>query len=150
MNRIPSQLAWGTLRNLNDVRHVFDRFLSTDEADAATPSASQWAPRVDIKEEDTRFVILADIPGIDPATIEVSMDKNVLSIKGERAAEKTEQNAKFTRIERAYGSFNRRFSLPESANAEGITASGKHGVLEIVIPKREQTAPRRITIDTTH
>ena len=150
MNRIPSQLTWGTLRNLNDVRHAFDRFLSTEEADAATPSTGQWAPRVDIKEEDTRFVILADIPGIDPATIEVSMDKNVLSIKGERVAEKTEQNAKFTRIERAYGSFNRRFSLPESANAEGITASGKHGVLEIVIPKREQTAPRRITIDTAH
>ena len=150
MNRIPSQLNWGTLRNLNDVRHAFDRFLNTDETDVASPSAGQWAPRVDIKEEDTRFVILADIPGIDPATIEVSMDKNVLSIKGERVAEKTEQSAKFTRIERAYGNFNRRFSLPESANAEGITASGKHGVLEIVIPKREQTAPRRITIDTAH
>ena len=150
MNRIPAQLTWGTLRNLNDVHHAFDRFLSTDETGTAAASASQWAPRVDIKEEDSRFVILADIPGIDPATIEVSMDKNVLSIKGERAAEKTEQAAKFTRIERAYGSFNRRFSLPESANAEGITASGKHGVLEIVIPKREQTAPRRITIDTAH
>jgi HSP20 family protein len=150
MNRIPSQLTWGTLRNLNDVRHAFDRFLSTDETDVASPSAGQWAPRVDIKEEDARFVILADIPGIDPATIEVSMDKNVLSIKGERVAEKTEQSAKFTRIERAYGSFNRRFSLPESADAEGITASGKHGVLEIVIPKRAQTAPRRIAIDTAH
>jgi len=150
MNRIPSQLTWGTLRNLNDARHAFDRFLSTDEADVASPSAGQWAPRVDIKEEDARFVILADIPGIDPATIEVSMDKNVLSIKGERIAEKTEQSAKFTRIERAYGSFNRRFSLPESADAEGITASGKHGVLEIVIPKRAQTAPRRIAIDTAH
>ena len=150
MNRIPSQLTWSTLRNLNDVRHAFDRFLSTDETDVTSPSVAQWAPRVDIKEEDTCFVILADIPGIDPATIEVSMDKNVLSIKGERVAEKTEQNVKFTRIERAYGSFNRRFSLPETANAEGITASGKHGVLEIVIPKREQTAPRRITIDTAH
>lgn len=150
MNRIPSQLTWGTLRNLNDVRHAFDRFLSTDETDLGSPSAGQWAPRVDIKEEDARFVILADVPGMDPATIEVSMDKNVLSIKGERVAEKTEQGAKFTRIERAYGSFNRRFSLPESADAEGITASGKHGVLEIVIPKRAQTAPRRIAIDTAH
>jgi HSP20 family protein len=78
----------------------------------------------------------------------VSMDKSILSIKGERAIDKTEQNGRFTRVERTHGSFHRRFTLPESADAENIVASGKHGVLEIVIPKRAEVAPRRITINT--
>ena len=149
MNRIPSHLAWNALRNIGDVRHAFDRFVSADEAALASVQTGQWAPRVDIMEEEGRFVILADIPGVDPATIEVSMDKNVLSIKGQRDAQ-DQQQGKFTRIKRAHGRFHRRFSLPDSVEAEGITANGKHGVLEIVIPKRAETAPRRIAISTAH
>lgn len=132
---------------LGDVRQVFDHFLATDDAAA---QAGQWSPRVDIREDDKRFVIFADIPGIDPAQIEVSMDKGVLTIKGERSVEAGEQAGRFTRNERAHGAFLRRFALPDSADADGVTASGKHGVLEVSIPKRAESAPRRITIDTTH
>jgi HSP20 family protein len=132
----------------SDIRHVFDRFLQPEESGASNVASSQWAPRVDIKEEEQRFVIFVDVPGIDPASIEVSMEKGVLSIKGERSVEKSEQNSRFTRIERAHGSFHRRFTLPDSADADSISATGKHGVLEIVIPKKAQTAPRRITINT--
>lgn len=141
-------LSWSN-NHLGDIRQVFDRLLNTDEIGPASV-ASHWAPRVDIKEDDKRFVILADIPGIDPADIEVSMDKGVLTIKGERKQESEEQGPRFTRQERHYGAFFRRFALPDSADAEGITAHGKHGVLEVVIPKRAATAPRRITINTTH
>jgi HSP20 family protein len=141
--------VWGTTHAIpSDIRQVFDRFLQRDESDSANATSQQWAPRVDIKEEDQRFLIFVDVPGVDPATIEVSMDKSVLSIKGERAIDKTEQNGRFTRVERAHGNFHRRFTLPESADAENIVALGKHGVLEIVIPKRAEVAPRRITINT--
>ncbi len=81
--------------------------------------------------------------GVDPAGIEVSMDKGILAIKGERAP----AEGRFSRQERSYGSFHRRFSLPDSADADGITANGKFGVLEIVIPKKAETTPRRIAIN---
>ena len=130
-----------------EIRQVFDRFFNPDETDHSNVVTSQWTPRVDIKEEDTRFVIFADIPGVDPKDIEITMEKGILSIKGERKFETTEQNGKLTRIERSQGLFYRRFALPDSADAEGIKATGKHGVLEISIPKRPETAPRRISVN---
>jgi HSP20 family protein len=134
-----------------ELRHAFDRFFQQpDEGDASNVVTSQWAPRVDIKEEDKRFVIFVDVPGVDPADIEVSMEKGILTIKGERTMENREQNGRFTRVERAHGTFHRRFALPDSADPEGITAVGRHGVLEISIPKRAETTPRRITINTEH
>jgi len=132
-------------RTLSWPRHApGDRLFHLDQATQA--SEAQWAPRVDIKEDDKRFVILADIPGVDPAGIEVSMDKGVLTIKGERKQENLEEGHRFTRVERAHGAFLRRFALPDSADAEGITAHGRNGVLEVSIPKRAESAPRRIEI----
>ena len=130
----------------DEIRNVFDRFFQTEESDQSNVVTSQWTPRVDIKEEDSRFVIFADIPGVDPKDIEITMEKGILSIKGERKTESTEQNGKLTRTERSHGLFYRRFSLPDSANPEQISATGKHGVLEIVIPKRAETTPRKIEI----
>jgi HSP20 family protein len=131
----------------DEVRQVFDRFFNHDETDQSNVVTSQWTPRVDIKEEDNRFAIFADIPGVDPKDIEITMEKGILSIKGERKSETTEQNGKLTRVERSYGAFYRRFALPDSADAEGIKAVGKNGVLEITIPKRPETAPRRINVN---
>jgi HSP20 family protein len=142
--------------NLNPVhasaQQVFDRLLTRREPSSSPVANPQWSPRVDIREDEQRFVILADIPGIDPALIEVSMDNGLLSIKGERPGEAGDAHGKgaFTRVERTCGTFNRRFSLPESADAESITASGNHGVLEIVIPKKALPTPRRITINSGH
>ena len=101
---------------------------------------------MDIREDANRFVILADLPGIDPAEVEIWMDKGILSIKGERRNEISEQGDRYSRIERRYGSFHRRFALPDSADPEGISADGRHGVLEISIPKRPETTPRRIHV----
>lgn len=138
---------WVSQGNLQEeLKGVFDRFFNTDDTDQSNVVTSQWTPRVDIKEEDKRFVILADIPGVDPKAIEVHMDKGILSLKGERKAE-AKEGGKFTRVERVHGSFYRRFALPDSADADGITASGRNGVLEISIPKKPETTPRRIAID---
>ncbi|MGN6091774.1 MAG: Hsp20/alpha crystallin family protein [Luteibacter jiangsuensis] len=129
-----------------DVNRVFDHFFGSDIA-APTGAESAWAPRVDIREEAGRFLILADVPGVDLADIEIQMDKNVLSIKGERKAFTSEAEGKFSRVERVAGQFKRSFTLPESADADGITASGRNGVLEIAIPKKAESAPRRIAIN---
>ncbi len=114
-------------------------------ADAASADA-QWSPQVDVREEADRFVIRADLPGIDPQDIEVQMDKGVLSIQGERKADVAAEGAHYTRVERRSGSFNRRFVLPDSADADGIVASGRDGVLEVSIPKKPETTPRRIRV----
>jgi HSP20 family protein len=141
---------FGTGQHLHDgLKQVFDRFFAeSDAGDQSNVVTSQWAPRVDIKEEPTRFVIQADIPGVDPAQIEIHMEKGVLSIKGERKQQNASETDKYTRVERTHGLFYRRFSLPDSANPEQISATGKHGVLEIVIPKRPETTARKIEIKT--
>ncbi len=143
----PAQASLQQASLQNEIRQVFDRFFEqgadTDESAVVT---AQWVPRVDIKEEPDQFVLYADLPGIDPAQIEVQMDKGILSIKGERQGESRSQAERFSRIERRYGSFHRRFALPDSADADGITASGSNGVLEIRIPKKPAATPRRIQV----
>ena len=130
----------------DEIKQVFDKFFNEGESDASSVVTSQWTPRVDIKEEAERFVIFADLPGVDPASIEVDLDKGVLSIRGERRAEDKSEGERYSRVERAHGVFHRRFALPDSANPEGISATGRHGVLEISIPKRPETTPRRIQV----
>lgn len=148
MSLMRYQQAWpAQARVHDDLKQIFDRFINNaDNPDESAVVTSQWVPRVDIKEEAQRFVILADLPGVDPQHVEVLMDKGILSIKGERSSEVVEQSERFSRIERRYGSFHRRFALPDTADADGITASGHNGVLEIVIPKRAESTPRRIQV----
>jgi len=122
-------------------RHL-DRTLG-EFADSANVS---WIPRVDVHEEDQRFVVTADLPGVEGKDIEITADKGVLTIKGERRSEKKSARDAFERVERASGSFLRRFTLPESADAEAIKATHVNGVLEVTIPKVPQQQPRRITI----
>ncbi len=118
---------------------------SVDDRDSGV-NGVQWQPTVDIKEETNRFMLYADIPGIDPTDIEITMDKGILTIKGERSTENKEQGERYSRLERSQGVFCRRFALPTSADAEKVEAHEKHGVLEVVIPKREEHQPRRIPI----
>ena len=109
---------------------------------------SHWMPGVDIKEEPDRFLIIADVPGVEPADVEVSMADGMLSIKGERPAATEDERRSYRRMERARGTFHRRFSLPETADAERITARSSHGVLTVEIPKRDLATPRRIEVNT--
>lgn len=135
-------------RNIeNGMKQFLDQFFANEQDDQSNVVTSQWQPRVDIREEPKRFLISADIPGVDPKDIEIHMEKGVLTIKGERNAETKTEDGKFTRVERVHGSFYRRFALPDTADAEQISATGRHGVLEIVIPKKAEAAPRRITIN---
>jgi HSP20 family protein len=129
----------------DELQQVFERFFGDADADSSSVVTAQWVPRVDIREEPERFLILADLPGVDPAQIEINMDKGILSIKGERKPGEGE-GQRYSRQERAQGVFFRRFALPESANPDGIAATGRNGVLEISIPKRPEASPRRINV----
>jgi HSP20 family protein len=118
-------------------------------ASEGTIATAEWSPTVDIKEENDKFVLQADIPGVKPEDIDVSMENGVLTVKGEKKTEAKTENKGYKRIERTYGSFYRRFSLPDTANADAISAKSKHGVLEIVIPKREAVKPKKISIESS-
>lgn len=116
--------------------------------DESTQSATaDWVPSVDIKEEENRFVVMADVPGVQPSDIEITMDNGVLTIRGERHTESTEEREGYKRVERARGTFYRRFALPDTADVEKVSAKGRDGVLEVVIPKQERAQPRRVTVD---
>lgn len=120
----------------------FDRALG-ESADSASVS---WIPHVDIHEEAERFLVVADLPGVEGKDIDVTADKGVLTVKGERRSEKKTSQDGFERVERASGTFLRRFTLPESVDAEAIKATHVNGVLEVTIPKRPQEQPRRISV----
>ena len=138
---------WGSMRQLHDeMNRVFGNAL-TPADDNSNVVTSSWMPAVDIKEEDERFVICADVPGVEPSTIEVTMENGILTIKGERKLEKADEGANgYRRFERVHGSFYRRFSLPDTADADKVSAHGRNGVLEVVIPKRAAVQPKRIKV----
>jgi HSP20 family protein len=116
--------------------------------DANDVSISHWRPAVDIKEEKDRYVIHADLPGVEAKDIEITMEDGVLTLKGVRANEKTDSREGYKRVERVRGTFSRSFSLPDTADSAKVEAKSKDGVLEIVLPKLEKSQPRRIMVNS--
>jgi HSP20 family protein len=127
-------------------RDLDQMFGQTNEQSDSAIATCAWVPAVDIKEETQQFVIEADIPGVEPKDIEISMENGVLTLKGDRQSITQNDSQNYKRVERTYGSFYRRFSLPDTADPEKVTASGKNGVLQITLPKRELAQPRKITV----
>lgn len=140
--------ATNPLSLLEEFNREFARMMPGYTNDESNVVGSAWVPAVDIKEEDDRFVIRADLPGVSPDDIDITMEKGVLTIKGERKHEAEEDKEGYHRIERAYGTFMRRFSLPENVDADKISASTKDGVVELVLPKavEEEDQPKKITV----
>jgi HSP20 family protein len=131
----------------DQLRKEMDRAVTREGDESGSVVTSDWSPAVDIKEDENGFTIVADIPGVDPKDIDVHMENGMLTIKGERESEKKEEKEGYKRIERSYGSFYRRFSMPDSADADKIKAESKNGVLQITIPKQEKVQPRKISVD---
>jgi HSP20 family protein len=131
----------------DQLRKEMDRAVTREGDESGSVVTSDWSPAVDIKEDENGFTIVADIPGVDPKDIDVHMENGMLTIKGERESEKKEEKEGYKRIERSYGSFYRRFSMPDSADADKIKAESKNGVLQISIPKQEKVQPRKISVD---
>ena len=106
----------------------------------------QWSPAVDITETEMQFVIHADLPGVKPDQIEVTAENGILTLKGTRESRKEEEKDNYKRIERFSGSFMRRFTLPDTADLDKISAKTKDGVLDLTIPKVEKAKPKKIKV----
>ncbi len=121
------------------------RYVDDETAGATT----DWVPAVDIKEEDARFLIEADVPGVKPDDIEITMEDGILTLRGRREAESRTEREGYRRVERVTGRFFRRFTLPDTADAEAIEAKFNNGVLEVSIPKLPKVQPRRINVQVS-
>src|ERR1041385_8992586 len=105
-----------------------------------------WSPSVDIYENKDHIVLEAELPGMKREDFDLSVENNVITLRGERQFEKKDESDNYHRVERAYGSFTRSFTLPNTVTAEGATADYRDGVLRVTIPKREETKARRIEV----
>ena len=146
---------WNLVSRLQrDIERTFSREFGGRNAVANDSRATadiddeivDWSPAVDVHENADGFVLTADLPGVNPNDINVTMENGLLTIRGSRASEAAVEQKGYRRVERVSGKFLRRFSLPESANAEAVTAKTNHGVLTLTIPKRAEVQPRRIEI----
>ncbi len=108
---------------------------------------TSWAPAVDIFETEHELVVKADLPDVDPKDLDIGVENNILTIRGERKFEKKVSEDEYLRVERAYGSFSRSFSLANTVNAEAIKADYQNGVLTLTIPKREEAKPKQIKVN---
>jgi HSP20 family protein len=135
---IMSLIKW---EPLNEIENLFGRALNWPiTRTQPLLGVSDWNPRVDISESDGTYLIKADIPGVAKDAIKITMDNGMLTIQGERKQEKEEENKRFHRIERFYGSFTRSFSLPEDADPSAIKAAAEDGQLTVTIPRKEVAA----------
>ena len=134
-----------SLRN-NDFNRFFNSLFPRYEEESKV-TGQDWSPAVDIKEEANRYIIHADVPGIQPEDTDISLEDDVLTIRGERKFDNEEDKENYKRVERVRGTFFRRFNLPDTADQNKVTAKCKDGVLEVVIEKQEKVLPRKITIN---
>lgn len=131
-----------------EMNRMLDRFFRSGDADSALETGT-WLPPIDLSETADRIFVKAELPGVDPHDINISVQENTLLINGQKKEEKEEKGKNFYRMERRYGSFSRTLDLPASVNADKITAEYKNGILEITMEKKEAVKPKQISVKTT-
>jgi HSP20 family protein len=129
----------------------FNRMFSElfNRAGQQESSLSTWAPAVDIREDEHALVVKADLPDIDPKDLDIRVENNILTIRGERKFEDKSNEGNYLRVERAYGTFARSFALANTVNTDAIKADYQNGVLTLSIPKREEAKPKQIKVNVT-
>jgi HSP20 family protein len=130
----------------NQMNRLFDSALQGWPGESA--ATTNWVPAADIFESDEDLIVNLDLPGVDPKMVDVRVENNVLTIRGERQFEQKEKTENYHRVERSYGTFGRSFTLSTSVNPEKIRANYQAGVLSIVLPKAEAAKPRKIQISS--
>lgn len=135
---------WNVLNQLHgQINRILEREFDQGASSAAT---ADWIPPADIEEYSDRFVLKLDVPGVDVAAIDITLDKGVLSVTGERTRAADDQAVERSRTERPYGRFHRRFTLPETVDTANVQATGRNGIVEVTIPKQPKAQPRRIQV----
>jgi HSP20 family protein len=141
---------WDPMRDMLGITErmtrLFDEYARRGGVEDEAGLGAMWAPAVDVRESATQLVLGFELAGVDPNEVEISVENNRLTVRGERKFEKAEEGETYHRVERAYGSFERTFQIPVAFAAEMIEAKAKNGVLTLTIPKREEAKPRSIRI----
>ena len=136
--------VWDPFADLNRIQREFEKSYFGPRTRPA-----DFAPPVDVYEDKDSLVLRAELPGVKREDIEVSIDSNVLTLKGERSLEKEEEGRRYHRVERTYGSFVRQFQLPSNIDPSSIDAKLSDGVLTIGLNKKEELKPRKIDVKTS-
>jgi HSP20 family protein len=142
-------IRWDPYRDMITLRDRMNRLfedMSSPKGEEKDLVPGAWAPSVDIYETENEVVLAAEIPGVDEKDVEIKVEDNNLTIRGERKFEKETKEENYHRIERSYGSFYRAFTLPSSVDPERIQAEQDNGVLKISMPKRQELKPRKVKI----
>jgi HSP20 family protein len=142
-------IRWDPFRDLVTLREKMNRLFEdtfTSRGEEKDLIASTWTPAVDIYETENELILSAEIPGIDEKDVEIKVEDNTLSIRGERKFEKETKEENYHRIERSYGSFYRSFTLPNYVDQDKIQAVHENGVLKITMPRRTELKPRKVKI----
>ncbi len=136
---------WDVLNQLHtQINRIFDHQLGNGASTSA--ATADFVPPADVEEYTDRFVLKFDVAGVDPSAIDITLENGVLSISGQREKEPAADGCERARVERPFGRFHRRFTLPDTVDAAAVRAAGRNGVLEIVIPKQAKAQPRRIEV----
>jgi HSP20 family protein len=146
-----SMTRWEPFRGLNTLQEQVNRSFedSVTRTRSSQAELASWAPAVDIFETENELVVKADLPDVQEKDIDVRVENNTLTIRGERKFNNEVHEDNYLRVERAYGTFTRSFSLPNTVNTEGIHAEYRSGVLSVRMPKREETKPKQIKISVS-
>jgi HSP20 family protein len=128
----------------DQVNRLFNQAFAKSDEEA---SLTAWAPAVDIYETENELVVKADLPDVNPQDLDIRVEGNILTIRGERKFENKVNEENYLRVERAYGSFSRSFSLANSVKSDAIKANYQNGVLTLSIPKREEAKPKQIKVN---
>ena len=142
-------VRYDPFRDLRTLQEEVNRLFSTNltrSFDDEGIGRGAWAPSVDIYENKDHIVLEAELPGMKQEDFDLSIENNVITLRGERKFEKTDEADNYHRVERSYGAFTRSFTLPQTVSAEGAAAEYNNGVLRVTLPKREETKARRIQI----
>ena len=142
---------WDPFKEMDELQKRFSSLFSLGNRRPAqdaegNPTVGQWLPLVDITEDENQYQIKAELPEVKKEAVTVTVENGVLQIRGERNFEKTEKDKKYHRIERAYGSFYRSFTMPEDADESKISADFKDGVLTVRLAKSEKARPKSIEV----
>jgi HSP20 family protein len=142
---------WDPFKEMDDIQSRFGKLLGilpsrSGSSAKESMSVAEWAPAVDISEDDKEWLVKADLPEVKKEDVKVTVEDGVLAITGERKFEKEEKDKKYHRVERSYGSFLRSFSLPDGADGSKVVAEFKDGVLKVRLPKSENNKPRAVEV----
>src|SRR5262245_63836749 len=143
-------VRWEPFRDLLSLQErmnrMFGEYRGAHTSDDEWALGGSWAPAVDIYEQGNDIVLKAELPGVDPKDVDIRLENNVLTLRGQRKLESEVKKESYHRVERSYGSFSRSFTLPSVVDQGGIKAEVRDGILKLVLPKREEAKPKQIEI----